>query len=312
MKNAIPRYNFYKTKYGSELLIDVVDLQYTRKFLTQGKVHILTYYDITFITEGEGEFTIGNRTHLAAPGDVFFSKPGEVRSWDTDRIGNGHALIFEDTFLTSFFKDPLFVQHLPFFRMGKMVDKLQLPNGLYARILQLLHDIKVEIDSFHPHDTGILRALLYEVLMLLNRAYRTSIPPETGKEPHKDISSFHLSRFFELVGEHFREQHSVQFYADKLCITPNYLNEILSSAINIKAMLQTRKREGLKHIYLSTNTSSMRVSQFLKNNRACLYVCNTRFFKGVMLRGTMEILTDSTSKEMIWQEGDTICTIPKE
>ena len=50
MKNAIPRYNFYKTKYGSELLIDVVDLQYTRKFLTQGKVHILTYYDITFIT----------------------------------------------------------------------------------------------------------------------------------------------------------------------------------------------------------------------------------------------------------------------
>ena len=84
--------------------------------------------------------------------------------------------------------------------MGKMVDKLQLPNGLYARILQLLHDIKVEIDSFHPHDTGILRALLYE-----------------------------------LVGEHFREQHSVQFYADKLCITPNYLNEILSSAININA-----------------------------------------------------------------------------
>ena len=85
MKNAIPRYSFYKTKYGSELLIDVVDLQYTRKFLPQGKVHILTYYDITFITEGEGEFTIGNRTHLAAPGDVFFSKPGEVRSWDTDR-----------------------------------------------------------------------------------------------------------------------------------------------------------------------------------------------------------------------------------
>ena len=75
---------------------------------------------------------------------------------------------------------------------------------------------------------------------------------------------------------------------------------------NIKAMLQTRKREGLKHIYLSTNTSSMRVSQFLKNNRACLYVCNTRFFKGVMLRGTMEILTDSTSKKMIWQEGDTM------
>ena len=158
-----------------------------------------------------------------------------MRSWDTDRIGNGHALIFEDAFLTSFFKDPLFVQHLPFFRMGKTADKLHLPDGLYARMLQLLHDIKAEIDSFRPHDTGILRALLYEALMLLNRAYRTSIRPETGKEPHKNTSSFHLNRFIELVGEHFREQHSVQFYADKLCLTPNYMNEIVSSAMNISA-----------------------------------------------------------------------------
>ena len=28
-------------------------------------------------------------------------------------------------------------------------------------------------------------------------------------------------------------------------------------------------------------------------------------FKGMMLRGTMEVLTDAKSKEMIWREGDT-------
>lgn len=33
---------------------------------------------------------------------------------------------------------------------------------------------------------------------------------------------------------------------------------------NVKAMLQPRKREGIKTIYLSTNTSSMRVAQFRK------------------------------------------------
>lgn len=75
---------------------------------------------------------------------------------------------------------------------------------------------------------------------------------------------------------------------------------------NIKAMLQPRKREGIKSIYLTTNTSSMRVSQFRKNNRACIYFCDNRFFRGVMLRGTMEVLTDNASKEMIWQEGDTM------
>ena len=75
---------------------------------------------------------------------------------------------------------------------------------------------------------------------------------------------------------------------------------------NIKAMLQPRKREGIKVIYLTTNTSSMRVAQYRKNNHASIYFCDTRFFRGVMLRGTMEVLTDDASKEMIWQEGDTM------
>lgn len=58
MKNSIPRYTFHKNKYGSELLIDVVELKYVKKFLAESSVHTLTYYDITFITEGEGAFPL--------------------------------------------------------------------------------------------------------------------------------------------------------------------------------------------------------------------------------------------------------------
>ncbi len=73
---------------------------------------------------------------------------------------------------------------------------------------------------------------------------------------------------------------------------------------NIKAMLQPRKREGIRVFYFTTNTSSMRVAQFLQNDRACVYFCDNRFFRGAMLRGTMEILTDAESKVMIWRDGD--------
>ncbi len=75
---------------------------------------------------------------------------------------------------------------------------------------------------------------------------------------------------------------------------------------NMKAMLPPRKREGIKTFYFTTNTSSMRVAQYRANNRACIYFCDKRFFRGVMLIGTMEVLTDSASKEMIWREGDTM------
>nr|WP_298078103.1 pyridoxamine 5'-phosphate oxidase family protein [uncultured Blautia sp.] len=75
---------------------------------------------------------------------------------------------------------------------------------------------------------------------------------------------------------------------------------------NTKAMLAPRKRDGIRVIYFHTNTSSMRVQQYRKNPKACLYFCDKRFFKGVMLTGTMEVLEDPASKEMLWQEGDTM------
>lgn len=75
---------------------------------------------------------------------------------------------------------------------------------------------------------------------------------------------------------------------------------------NMKAMLAPRKREGIKVFYFTTNTSSMRVSQYIKNNKASIYFCDKDLFLGVMLKGTMEVLTDADSKEMIWQEGDTM------
>lgn len=73
---------------------------------------------------------------------------------------------------------------------------------------------------------------------------------------------------------------------------------------NSKAMLPPREREGIKHLYFTTNTSSMRVSQYLNNPKACVYFFDKRFFRGIMLRGTMEVRHDSASKEMIWRQGD--------
>ena len=75
---------------------------------------------------------------------------------------------------------------------------------------------------------------------------------------------------------------------------------------NMKAMLPPRKRDGIKVFYFTTNTSSMRVKQYQNNPKACIYFCDRRFFRGVMLTGTMEVLEDPFYKDMIWLEGDTM------
>ena len=77
---------------------------------------------------------------------------------------------------------------------------------------------------------------------------------------------------------------------------------------NVKAMLKPRKRNGLKEFWFSTNTSSMRVRQYLENQKASIYFCHKGLirYEGVMLKGTMEVLTDQATKDMIWRNGDSV------
>lgn len=75
---------------------------------------------------------------------------------------------------------------------------------------------------------------------------------------------------------------------------------------NTRAMLKPRVREGIHTIYFTTNTSSRKVAAFRHNPKACIYVYDKRFFRGVMLKGEMEVLEDQASKEMIWRDGDTM------
>ncbi|QUC67654.1 pyridoxamine 5'-phosphate oxidase family protein [Aristaeella hokkaidonensis] len=77
---------------------------------------------------------------------------------------------------------------------------------------------------------------------------------------------------------------------------------------NVKAMLKPRKRNDLKEFWFSTNTSSMRVRQYQDNPKASIYFYHKGLirYEGVMLKGTMEVLTDQATKDMIWRKGDSV------
>ena len=76
---------------------------------------------------------------------------------------------------------------------------------------------------------------------------------------------------------------------------------------NTKAMLAPRKIDGTD-LYFTTNTSSMRVAQYSANEKACVYFYKRGRFSyvGVMLIGTMQVLTEQSVKDEIWRTGDTM------
>lgn len=69
----------------------------------------------------------------------------------------------------------------------------------------------------------------------------------------------------------------------------------------VRAMLQPVKIEG-NTFYLHTNTSSRKVQQLIKNEKSCLYVCNTNTFEGVTLLGEMNVLMEEEEKRPFWKE----------
>lgn len=73
---------------------------------------------------------------------------------------------------------------------------------------------------------------------------------------------------------------------------------------NIKVVLPVNKRGSIKEIYFSSNTSSTHVVQYRKNSKSCVYFYNPLLFKGVLLKGTMEVMEDAETKERFWNKSD--------
>lgn len=272
--NPIPQYNFYKTKYGDELLIDVVELKDIKKYVQKKPVHTLTYYDITLITEGKGGFNIDDQRHSVQAKDIIFSRPGEIRRWDKENIENGYALIFEEEFLISFFNDTYFIQNLSYFNTKRKCCKLSLNEDLYTRIIDLIRQIQKEIHEYQTKDKHILRAILYEVLMLLERAYKEAMLSD-------DLLSHqinqHVNDFIHLVDKHFKLNRSIQFYADQLCISSNYLNELTKKiiGINAKQYIQNKVVLEAKRLLNYTTYSVSEIAYSLNYNNPSYFI---RFF----------------------------------
>ena len=55
-------------------------------------------------------------------------------------------------------------------------------------------------------------------------------------------------------------------------------------------------------IYFATYTSSRKVSHYRNNSKACVYFFEKgRNFQGIEIKGNMEVLTDTATKERFWK-----------
>ncbi len=225
----IPLYKFYKHKYGDELLVDVVNYDVMRQDINLTPFYSTSFYSIILILEGDEEVGVNGRKRRVDRGTVICGIPGEM--WTHERESRLVALnlIFDKEFLLSFFNDPHFIDNFAYLSPNRSTPFLLLDDELFDRILSLYREMQKEINSGRQIDQHILRAMLYETMMLLSRAEQ---PAQTSVTTNDDLmSSRYISRFQQLLAEHYATEHSPEFYASQLCITSNYLNKIVRQSL---------------------------------------------------------------------------------
>ncbi len=226
----IPLYKFYRHKYGDELLVDVVDYNVMRSDICRTPVYSTSFYSIMLILDGDENIGVNGVNHQVCRGMVVCGIPGEVWTHESDMSLVALNLIFDKEFLLSFFNDTHFLDHFAYLDANRSSPFLLLSGDLQERVLNLFQVMQKEINGGHePIDQHLLRAMLYETLMLLKRAKQ----PETMPVEEKSdlTSSRYVSRFQQLLSEHYASEHSPEFYASQLCITSNYLNKIVRQSL---------------------------------------------------------------------------------
>lgn len=273
--DSIPLYKFYRHKYGDELLVDMLDLQQIRPGLVKTPVHRYSFYSIIFITGGEEELSVNGHSRIVKTGDVVCSIPGEIWEWQPETKLEGFVIIFEESFLLSFFNDLHFLSRFHYLKTDRNSSFLVPDSGLWARLMQQVESMKQEMEFSLVKDPHILRALLYGTLILLDRAECVSNPVNKNAD---NLSNRYINKFVKLVTDRCHREHNVEFYADELCITPNYLNKIVKEyyGVSAKFYIQHKLFEEAKRLLEYTFLNITEISEELYFNTTSYFV---RFFR---------------------------------
>ena len=220
LPSTIKSYHFLPRKYGREILLDIGRIETLKDFVLDSTPHQISFYEILFIEKGKGSFSLDENKITLGPGTVIFTSPGQVRRWNARQV-SGYTLFFEKDFLSLFFTDELFLYRFQYFHQYARPTGMTMPAKAFHQTLELVRGIEEEFQQLQNDSNHLLRATLYQVLVLLHRHYATANRLQSDTYVHPDFYRFRSS-----LEKQFMTLHRVASYTQLLKISTTHLNKI--------------------------------------------------------------------------------------
>ncbi|BAP32744.1 transcriptional regulator [Chryseobacterium sp. StRB126] len=217
----IKTYHFLPHKYGLELLLDIGRIETLNHYVLDKTLHQLSFYEIIFIEEGTGTFTLDENKIPISSQTVIFTSPGQIRCWEIEEKVKGYTLFFDKDFLHLFFSDELFLHRFQYFHQYSRPTGMKISEESFGKCWDLLRGIEQEFTQLQNDSNHLIRSFLYQLLVILNRFYANVYDVQRDTHVHSDFY-----RFRSLLEKKFVNDRSVEAYSKMLTISPGFLNKI--------------------------------------------------------------------------------------
>ena len=100
-----------------------------------------------------------------------------------------------------------------------------------------------------PNSTNIAASLFSVFIQAFYEKVKNIIPPD-ATEGVSALTGNLLSRFMNELRQHYKESHQVMFYADKVCVSPKYLTQVVKRHYGITPKEMIDRKLAIESMYL--------------------------------------------------------------
>lgn len=178
---------------------------------------------IAIITNGRARVLINLIEYIFRPNYISLIAPGSIiQIIETSQDFDAHMMAIEHNFLSVSGKEEFFAHFLQ--RKKNLLlpltttEQVQIEN-----FITVMWDVLQEPVFRKEVIQHLLAGLLYNIEYIAKNKGQSESSPLTHQN---DI----FQRFISLVNTYSKTERNVSFYADKLCLTPRYLNTVIRQA----------------------------------------------------------------------------------
>ena len=236
--------------------------------------HRADFYHIFWFTKGQPVHVVDFIPIAIQPNTLLFINKNRVHLFDQSGEYDGWVLLFTDAFFSQNPQDAQFLHSTILFHDLLDIPTLQVDQtqtDLSLVIRQLKDELTLQADTVHE---SILKNLLHNLLLLADRERRYQGFSEIKKGP----SLTYTLSFNELLESQFKQQKSVQQYAQQLGITERRLQQATAAAVgkSPKQLIEDRLMLEARRLLVHTHYSSKEIGFGLGFEEPTNF---TRFFR---------------------------------